>query len=84
MSRITIEQINEELKETGWKCVSTEYKNLDSELSFECDEGHNVYATWKKVRSKRECPVCKKNAFKKLVDSVKPKPKGQKRILALD
>jgi hypothetical protein len=32
MARITLEQINEELKEFGWKCVSTEYKNLESEL----------------------------------------------------
>ena len=84
MPRITIESINEELKEFGWSCVSETYKNLESELRFECDEGHTVYASWKKIRTRRECPICKQNAFKKLVDSVKPKPKGEKRILALD
>ena len=84
MARITLETINEELAPTGWKCVSTEYKNLDTELCFECDEGHQVYAPWKKIRTKRDCPVCKKNEFKKLVESVKPKPKGEKRVLALD
>ena len=47
MARITLESINEELKETGWKCTSTEYKNLETELRFECDEGHEVYAPWK-------------------------------------
>ena len=65
MARITLDQINEELKEFRWKCTSTEYKNLESELRFECEEGHEVYASWKKKRTKRECPICKQNAFKK-------------------
>lgn len=85
MAKITIESINEELAQTGWKCISTEYKNLDSELQFNCEEGHLVCATWKKIRTKRDCPVCKKNTHKSndaLV--VEPKKKGQKRILALD
>lgn len=84
MARITLDTINEELAPTGWKCVSGEYKNLESELQFQCDEGHEVYASWKKIRTKRECPICKNNKFKKLVESVKPKTRGEKRILALD
>lgn len=84
MARITLDTINEELAPTGWKCVSGEYKNLESELQFQCDEGHEVYAPWKKIRTKRECPICKNNKFKKLVESVKPKIRGEKRILALD
>ena len=84
MARITLDTINEELVQSGWKCVSTEYKNLESELHFNCEEGHDVYASWKKIRTKRECPICKQNAFKKLVETVKPKPKGVKRVLALD
>lgn len=85
MARITLESINEELAPTGWKCISTEYKNLDSELQFNCEEGHLVCATWKKIRKLQECPVCKQNKHKTnnaLV--VEPKKKGQKRILALD
>ena len=85
MARITIDSINEELAQHGWKCISTEYKNLDSELQFNCEEGHLVCAPWKKVRKLQECPVCKQNAHKTnkpLV--VEPKKKGQKRILALD
>lgn len=84
MARITLDTINEELAPTGWRCVSSEYKNLESELQFQCDEGHEVYAPWKKIRTKRECPICKNNKFKKLVESVKPKIRGEKRILALD
>lgn len=85
MARITIDSINEELAPIGWKCISTEYKNLDSELQFNCEEGHLVCAAWKKIRKLQECPVCKQNKHKAnnaLV--VEPKKKGQKRILALD
>lgn len=84
MARITLDTINEELAPAGWRCISSEYKNLESELQFQCDEGHEVYAPWKKIRTKRECPICKNNKFKKLVESVKPKTRGEKRILALD
>lgn len=84
MSKITIESINETLQEFGWKCTSTEYKNLDSELNFECDEGHLVCSCWKKIRTKRECPVCKKNEYKKEVLKVQPKKKGVVRVLAID
>lgn len=85
MAKITIDSINEELAPYNWKCISTEYKNLDTELQFNCEEGHLVCAPWKKVRKLQECPVCKQNAHKTnkpLV--VEPKKKGQKRILALD
>ena len=84
MARITIESINEELKETGWKCVSETYQNLDTPLEFECDEGQIIQATWKKIRSKREGPRCKDNQLKEKVLTVEPKPKGKKRILAID
>ena len=84
MARITIEQINAELAPDNWKLISTEYKNLDSELIFECDEGHKVYSTWKKIRTKRECPLCKQNQFKEVEQTLLPKKKGEYRILALD
>ena len=84
MARITLETINEELKQYGWKCVSTEYKNLDTELTFECQEGHSVYAPWKKIRTRRDCPRCKSNQLKELVATVPQKQKNTKRVLALD
>ena len=54
MPRITIESINQELEQYGWKCVSEVYKNLDTELEFLCEEGHTVCASWKKIRTRRE------------------------------
>lgn len=84
MARFSIDQIREELKLEGWDILSTEYKNLDSELIFECPEGHQVYSTWKKIRNKRECPVCNQNRFKEIEQTLIPKKKGEYRILALD
>ena len=86
MAKITIESINEELAPTGWKCISTEYRNLDSDLQFNCDEGHLVCAPWKKIRKLQNCPVCKKNAFKATskILSAEPKKSGKRRTLALD
>lgn len=84
MSKIKVEDIQNELKQYGWKLISEEYKNLDSELIFECEEGHKVYSTWKKIRSRRECPVCNKNKYKEQDTKVVPKEKNVRRSLALD
>lgn len=84
MARIKIETIAEELAADGWQVLSTDYQNLDTEMEFLCAEGHKVYAPWKKIRTKRECPVCKQNQFKQNVNIIKPKTKGENRILALD
>ena len=84
MPRITIEQIQEELAPDNWKVISTEYKNLDSELIFECSEGHRVYNTWKKIRTKRDCPICAQNQLKDIESNIIPKKSNEFRVLALD
>ena len=84
MSRIKIEDIQAEIASDNWKLLSDTYENLDKELVFECNEGHKVYAPWKVIRQKRECPICKQN-FKKLNDlTIIQKPKDKKRVFALD
>lgn len=40
MSRITLDQIKQEIAADGWKVLSIEYKNLDTEMIFECANGH--------------------------------------------
>ena len=84
MARITLDSIREDIAQDNWQLVSTEYKNLDTELEFKCAEGHTVFAPYKQIRTKRECPVCKANKFKNVSEEVKPKKKGVQRILALD
>ena len=84
--KYTIEDVKKDFEGTGWKVLSTEYQNLTQEMTFECPEGHRVFVSWKKLRTKRECPTCKAAAHN-LVENegeILPKPKGVKRILALD
>ena len=57
MAKITTQSIQEQLNEIGWKLISNTYKNLDSELEFQCAEGHSVFSTWNKIRKKAECPI---------------------------
>ena len=83
MGKIKIEDIESQVSESGWKVISTEYKNLDTEMIFECNEGHRVYSTWKKMRNKLECPICKKNKYIEIDTKVIPKTK-EKRVLAID
>ena len=84
MARIKLEDIQKEAKEKGWAVRSLEYKNLDTEMIWECPEGHKVYLPYKKVRDKWECPTCKLNNFKVEKIEYIPKKKGVKRVLGLD
>lgn len=53
-------------------------------MEFLCPEGHNVNTTWRKMRSKYECPVCNANVYKNQTVEVLPKRAGVKRSLGLD
>ena len=63
MAKITLDQIKEEIAVDNWKVLSLEYKNLDTEMTFECENGHQVFAPWKRIRIRRECPRCKESSF---------------------
>lgn len=84
MARITLKEIINELSSENWQVISEEYKNLDTEMIFQCPEGHRVYSSWKRLRSRRECPVCKQNIFKEQEAKVIVKKKGEIRVLAID
>ncbi len=53
-------------------------------MIFCCPEGHKVTTTWKKLRSKKECPICKANVYKEQDTKIISKPRGAKRVLGLD
>lgn len=86
MPKIQLDDIRTTLQEEGWKVVSEEYNNLDTEMEFLCPEGHSVRASWKKLRLKRECPTCNKISSTIFSTDVKVvSKKGVKhRVLALD
>lgn len=84
MSRIYLEDVKKELEKDKWEVVSEDYKNLDTEMTFLCPEGHRVYTSWRRLRNRRECPVCKQNCFKEQEVKILSKKPNEKRILALD
>lgn len=84
MARFSIDQIREELKPESWDILSTKYKNLDSELIFQCPEGHEVFNTWRRMRTRRECPICNQSQFKENGHAISTKGKKEYRLLSLD
>ena len=86
MAKISLDSIREELEQDGWKVISDTYTNLETEMRFECPEGHAVFAPWKKLRAKRICPTCEANIYKTeaATSKIVPKKKNVFRVLALD
>lgn len=84
MSKIKLDDIREILSTDGWKLISDTYTNLDTEMVYECSEGHRVYAPWKKIRTKRECPICKQNNLAQQDGEILSKPNNTYRVLTLD
>ena len=84
MSKIKIEDIRKAAIDNGWELISTEYKNLSTELTFICNEGHEINIPYKKVRDKWECPLCKANKYYNFSEEVRPKSKGVQRAIGLD
>ena len=80
LAKIKIDEIRKAAIEHGWELLSTEYKNLDTELNFKCDEGHIVYEKKKKIRDKWECPICQTNKYHHFENKVIPKSKKQRSI----
>lgn len=83
MAKITLDLIKQELEQKGWKVLSEEYKNLDTDMEFECPEGHYVTKTWGKLRGKYDCPICSSNTLKTKKEQ-KISKKGKNITLALD
>ena len=84
MSRLKYEDVKSEIESYGWKLISENYKNLDTEMELMCNEGHRVFINFKKFRKNQYCPTCAENSL--LVDFNEPvkKEKGIIRVLAID
>lgn len=84
MSRISIDEIKENLSADGWTLISEKYINLDSNLEYRCDKGHVVIAPWKQIRKDKICPTCMREHLKIKDFRGRKKRKGEYRVLALD
>lgn len=82
---INIHSVRNHLEEEGWELISTEYKNLDTELEMKCPKGHLQKQTYKQWRKRPLCEVCLAgDPYKVKRNNVPPKPNGAYRVLALD
>ena len=81
MAKIYIDDIRKAAIEHNWELVSTEYKNLDTTLEFICEEGHQVFLPYKKVRDKWECPIWKQNKYNHFEEKILPKKKDTQRSI---
>lgn len=84
MSKIYLDDIRGALDAEHWTLISDKYTNLDTEMIYECPEGHRVFAPWKKMRTKFVCPTCQSNSILGGAVEIIPKPRGARRVLALD
>ena len=73
------------LKEEGWRLVSDEYKNLDTELEMVCPQGHQQIQTYRQWRKRPQCEICLAgDPFKGKKNSVPIKKIDTRRVLVLD
>ncbi|MFW6001957.1 MAG: hypothetical protein ACOCQD_01305 [archaeon] len=88
MARLTKEQLLEELNKKQLTLVSdyTEYKNVFSEITVRCSNGHKFTTDLKTVRlANFTCPICVGNATKGFKnDTKKIPPKKGHRVIGID
>lgn len=73
------------LASENWKLISTEYKNLDTELEMECPQGHRQRQTYRQWRKHPLCDICiAGDPYKVKKNKVPIKKIDTQRILALD
>ena len=82
---INVYSVANHLSENNWTLISTEYKNLNTELEMKCPEGHlqkQTYGQWRKHMLCEQCMAGDPYKIKK--NNVPPKKDDTQRILALD
>ena len=82
---INIYSVANHLQENHWKLISTEYKNLNTELEMQCPKGHHQSITYGKWRKHPICQQCMSGNSKKIKKNKVPIKKiDTQRIIALD
>ena len=82
---INIYSVANHLSENNWTLISTEYKNLNTELEMKCPEGHlqkQTYGQWRKHMLCEQCMAGDPYKIKK--NKVPAKQADTERVLGLD
>jgi len=56
--KLTIEEMRENAKKRGGKCLSYEYVNVATKLLWRCEKGHEWWAKPNSIRNGAWCPKC--------------------------
>ncbi|MGZ0879023.1 hypothetical protein ACWZQY_023950 [Priestia megaterium] len=56
--KVTLEKAQQVAKELGGECLSTTYKNVNTQMKWKCADSHVFKATYNNVRRKKWCPYC--------------------------
>ena len=85
--RLGQEELVEIAQAKGLKCLDLDaYKNLDSELQFQCGKGHTISTNFRTIRNEKfVCPQCDgMSSVSDKLSRVSPPPKKGTRIIAMD
>ena len=83
-ARHTIEECNELAKQNNGKCLSTEYKNNEDYLQWECEYNHQWSTSYGHIYQGRWCPVCSGRQRKILEDAKKVAEKKEGECLSTE
>ena len=82
---INFYSVQNHLLDQGWVLISTNYKNLNTELEMKCPEGHTQFKTYGQWRKNPVCEICLAGDPYKIKNNKLPaKSIDTYRILALD
>lgn len=81
---INIYSVANHLEENHWKLISTEYKNLNTELEMQCPHGHTQFQTYANWRKHMLCEQCMAGDPYRIKDKVPIKKIETFRVLSLD
>lgn len=82
---INLYSVSNHLAQENWTLISTEYKNLKTELEMKCPKGHIQFLSYGEWRKHPICNVCMGGDGKKIQKNKVPIKKiDTHRILALD
>ena len=86
MARLNNEEIEALLQEKHFKPIDLSlYKNLKSDITIECENGHKVITNLETFRkSTFYCPSCLGDDTNNIQDAIPDKADGVYRIIALD